>query len=464
MQRFAVLVHGILLGASLFLLSTGCQSYTSLPLNLDEHQRAWSARSPGNSDMKSFAAEFAKRDKNRRGVYDPSDGLTLAEAEAVALFFNADLRTLRLEAGVALAGALEAGRWQDPELNIEAGAILASISQPWFAAASITFTIPLSGRPGVEQDKAFAEHRAQWSAVIAAEWHLLADLRLAWFQLAATRAEREIAEEQQQDVQKTHETARSLMEVGEVTAPEVRVFEIEIARQKVKIQNLKRQEATQRIHVLQFLGLVPEAPVELIPALDFSLNMADVSVSAARERNPLLMARKARYEVAEQSLRLEIRKQYPDLSIGPGYQIEGGQSRIGLGLGIPIPIINLNRRGIAEARAARLAAKSAFEGEYETLVSEFAEAENELKRTTEVRESLERELIPLMTKQVENVMEQARLSKFDAILVLEAFRARYDARQELIEARLTEAQARARLAELLGPTYEPVAARTGTEK
>lgn len=464
MRINAISCHTPLLAAALLLVLAGCQSYERLPLDLDKHQKEWNTRNPANSNVASFAAELAKRDRSQRGIYNPADGLTLAEAEAVALFFNADLRTKRLEAGAALAGALEAGRWQDPELNVEAGAILASISQPWFLAASISFTIPLSGRPGVEKDKAFAEHRAQWAEVVGAEWRLLAELRQAWFQLAATQVERELAEQQQIDIQNTQETARSLTEVGEVTAAEVRVFEIEAVRLKVKIQSLKREATTQKLRVLHLLGLVPDAPMELIATLELAPAASIAPIAIARERNPILAAKRARYEVAEQNLRLEIRKQYPDLTIGPGYEIEEGQSRIGLGFGIPIPIINLNRQGIAEARARRLAAKSAFEGEYEFLVSALAEAENELKRATEVRESLEKDLIPVMTKQVENVMEQARLSKFDAILVLEAFRSRYEARRELVEARLNEAQSRARLAELLGPTYEPLPAPTGEDK
>jgi cobalt-zinc-cadmium efflux system outer membrane protein len=464
MRKFAPSALVSLSVATLLALLAGCQSYERLPLDLDKHQKEWNARNPAGSNVATFAAELAKRDRNQRGIYDPADGLTLAEAEVVALFFNADLRTKRLEAGVALAGALEAGRWQDPQLNVEAGAILASISQPWFLAGSISFTLPLSGRPGVEKDKAFAEHRAQWADVIRAEWQLLGELRQAWFQLAATQTERELAEQQQIDIQKTQETARSLMEVGDVSAAEVRVFEIEAVRLKVRIQSLRRESATLRLRVLQLLGLVPEAPIELIATLEFSPTLPAVPAATARERNLGLAEKKAKYEVAEQNLRLEIRKQYPDLTIGPGYEIEGGQSRIGLGFGIPIPIINLNRQGIAEARAARLAAKSAFEAEYEHLVSALAEADNELKRATEIRESLERDLIPVMNKQVENVMEQARLSKFDAVLVLEAFRSRYEARQELVEARLNEAQSRARMAELFGPTYEPSPVPTGGEK
>lgn len=448
----------------LLLAMAGCQSYEPLPLNLDDHQARWNSRRADRPDVSAFARDFAKRDASRRDRYDPSDGLTLSEAEVVALFFNARLRTLRLEAGVALAGAVEAGRWQDPELSVDAGAILASISQPWFAAASIKFTIPLSGRPGVEKDKAFAEHRALWSEVVAAEWRVLSELRQEWFLLAATRFELELAEEQQRELQSVQEQTRGLLETGDATAAELRVFDIELLRQKVAIQRLKREIASGTIRIMDLLGLLPAAPMRLLPTADLPGSLPQSLLAAARERNVDLAVQKAKYDVAEQNLRLEIRKQYPDLTIGPSYEIEEGQSRIGLGFGIPIPIINLNRRGIAEARAARLASKSAFEGEYELLVSRIAVAENKLKEATETRELVERELIPLAARQLTEAKELARLAKFDAILLLEALRARYEAARSLLQARVEEVQARARLMELVGPTYTPLPAPAESDK
>lgn len=448
----------------LLLALGGCQSYEPLALNLDTHQAEWTARRPDSPAVSAFALDFARRDTSRREKYDPSDGLTLAEAEVLALFFNARLRTLRLEAGVALAGALEAGRWQDPELSVDAGVILASISQPWFAAAAIKFTIPLSGRPGVEKDKAFAEHRALWTQVLAAEWRTVAELRLEWLMLAATQFQLQLAEEQQSELQDVQQQTRGLLETGDATAAELRVFDIELLRQKLAIQRLKREAAFAKIRVLDLLGLVPDAPVVLVPQVEFQGGLPPSLQAVARIRNADLAVQKAKYEVAEQNLRLEIRKQYPDLVIGPTYEIEQGQSRIGIGFGLPIPIINLNRRGIAEARAARLATKSAFEEEYERLASRLAEAEIKLKQATETRELVERELIPLAARQLTEAKELARLAQFDAILLLEALRARYEAAQTLLQARVEEAQARVRLAELVGPTYAPISAPTEQDK
>lgn len=436
----------------------GCQSYSPLPLNLDDHQRQWEARDVHSEGVRTYAEDLAKRDDGRRKKYDPSDGLTLQEAEAVALFFNASLRTRRLESSVSLAGAVEAGRWKDPELEVDGGIILASISQPWFAAAAIRFTIPLSGRPGVEQDKAYAKHREEWASVAAAEWEVLTKLRREWVQLAVVRQKRVLAEEQKQSIEKVRDSAKALFDAGRVSATELRAFEIEVVRQDLSIRELEYEESIQVSVVLGVLGLVPTAPIDLTTETNVPLEVPTDVVQVMRERNPKLALKRAEYDVAEQHLRLEVRKQYPDLTIGPGYEIEEGQSRIGIGFGLPIPIINLNRRGIAEAKANRLAAKSGFEGEYERLVGEVAVAQKELRLATDVRQSIQGDLIPLADIQVRDVMELGELDRLDVVLVLEALRIQYDSRIQLVDARQREALANIKLAELVGPTYEGVPA------
>lgn len=443
-----------LLAATILWCSTGCQSYSPLPLDLDEHQRQWDARNVNGAEILAYSEDLDRRDGGRRGPYNPSDGLNLREAEAVALFFNASLRTLRLESSVALAGALEAALWQDPEMEVSGGVILASISQPWYAAAALQFTIPLSGRPGVEQDKAYAVHRQQWATVISAEWELLGQLRREWVELAGLRLKLELAEEQKLEVEKVRDSARALMDAGRVSATELRAFELEVVQQGLSIKRLRYDEEIQATRVLGLLGLVPGAPVKLAAALEVDAQAPSNVNQTMRKRSPSLGVKRAAYDVAEQQLRLEIRKQFPDLSIGPGYEIEDGQSRIGIGFGLPIPIINQNRRGIAEAKASRLAAKSAYEGEYERLVGEIAVAEKELRLATEIRQSIEDELLPLAEAQVKDVAELGELRRLDVILVLEALRSRYEARLELLDARRRESLALIKLAEIVGPTYE----------
>jgi hypothetical protein len=95
------------------LLATGCQQYAAAPIDLTAHSRRVGSRDIITAKVTGYAEQmFARR--SGATTYDPSDGLSLAEAEVVALFFNPQLRLARLRANVARVGAAEAGRWQDP--------------------------------------------------------------------------------------------------------------------------------------------------------------------------------------------------------------------------------------------------------------------------------------------------------------------------------------------------------------
>ena len=108
------------------------------------------------------------------------------------------------------------------------------------------------------------------------------------------------------------------------------------------------------------------APVTNLDALDSALT-----------QRPEVLDALARYEAAEAALRLEVARQYPDLSIGPGYQDNQGQHQFSLGISLPLPILDQNQGPIAKARAARQVAAADFEaqtgvhGEVETAVTDW---------------------------------------------------------------------------------------------
>ena len=71
--------------AVLAMLLGGCQTYERKPLDLDATRSAWRSRSAADPSVRAFAAtlEGAETRGGIAGttVFDPSDGLTLAEAD-----------------------------------------------------------------------------------------------------------------------------------------------------------------------------------------------------------------------------------------------------------------------------------------------------------------------------------------------------------------------------------------------
>ena len=78
----------------------------------------------------------------------------------------------------------------------------------------------------------------------------------------------------------------------------------------------------------------------------------------------------AEYAASEGALRLEIAKQYPDLHLNPGYQLDAGIKKWTLGVGLTLPILNQNRGPIGEAAGKRGEAAAKFNAIQATVLAE----------------------------------------------------------------------------------------------
>ncbi len=432
------------------LAAAGCQAYQPMPLDPLAHIEALRARTTGDEQVARYAAAMAQQAQVVQ-AYDATDGLNLWEAEAVALFFNPRLRLARLEAGVALATAENAGQWQDPELSVEGGWILSSIAQPWFVGAEIHFTIPLSGRPGVERDLAFARHRAALREVVTQEWQVLAELRQAWRALESLREQQRLTAEYGQELDELLQRADALYQAGGISVLDRRLVEIERAARRSDLIAIGHRVQRAESEVKELLGLHPDAPLLLTVGAPQPPELPPNAEDLLLQNHVGIAKRRAEYDTAEQELRLEIRKQFPDLSIGPGYELEEGQSRISLGFGIPIPIINLNREGIARATAARLASRAAYEAELEAALHRLARALQGAAQANELLAHVQTEVAPLADQQFQDAEAMAEAGDFDALRQLEALKRRHETRLQVLEAAVGRASALDEVLVLAGP-------------
>ena len=146
----------------------GCRTYEAKPIELSSARDAFLDRTPDRPEVAAFAQSLDHGADAES--FDPSDGLTLGEAEIVGLFFNSDLRLARAQAGVAEANAANAGLWPDPVFGLEWTRLLESALSPNELFGSIAFTIPISGRLEVEKARLGAAHAEALAAVAAMEW------------------------------------------------------------------------------------------------------------------------------------------------------------------------------------------------------------------------------------------------------------------------------------------------------
>jgi CRISPR system Cascade subunit CasA len=95
------------------------------------------------------------------------------------------------------------------------------------------------------------------------------------------------------------------------------------------------------------------------------------------------------YSMAEQALRLEVARQYPDVHLGPGYTWDHGIKRYQFNLGLTLPLLNRNAGAIGEAEARREEAGAHLEAAVASAWQEIDEAVRQWRlaraRLTEAR-------------------------------------------------------------------------------
>lgn len=430
----------------------GCQSYRPAPLDLGAHRLAVEARLE-QRELVEFAAALAGEGNDAPARFDVSDGLSPAEGEVLALFGNPDLRLARLDAGVALAGYETAGLWEDPVFGFDAAEVL-SPAGPFEYALTLGLTVPLSGRLEVERERAGAAYEAELRRVVDAEWGLRAEVRSSWASWAAAAERVRLLGEVVSQVERITSITEGLESAGELTRVEARLIRAEALSVRADLFAGQRAEAESRIRLLGLMGLPPDAEIELIAAFPAAVvPTVDDELRRLIEANTTLAVHRAEYQVAEETLRLEVRRQYPDITIGGGYGNED-DDRLLLGVSLPVPILNANRAGIAEARARRERARAAAETAFERLARELASARAALEAARQQRRSLEGELVPMLDAQAREVEQLAQLGEVDTLLLLETLTRGFEARSLLLELRAAEINASSEIARLLGPDAE----------
>jgi cobalt-zinc-cadmium efflux system outer membrane protein len=445
-RRFAA----VALGSGLAL--AGCHTYAPRPLDAAAHRQAWLARSHADEGLAAFARRLAESEAGEATGFDPSDGVSLGEGEVITLFFNPDLRLARLRAELAGATAEHAGKWEDPLLGVDAERILSSVDDPWVVGGTVGITIPISGRLKVEKAVANAAQHAELQRLAATEWSTRLSLRAAWLEWTAQTLRAGQARELSGRLERILSIVSEMERVGELSQIEARLFRIEGATRESALRAMDARTRQLELGLRALMGLSPRAPLPLVPASFASADTTSVrSLEALEDRNPGLAVLRHEYNVAEESLRLEIRKQYPDITIGPGFGTDEGDERFLLGVSLPLPLWNRNQQAIAEARIRREIARASFEGEMERLAGRIEAAQAEGDAARAARESLEHVIVPMVEEQDSQARRVAELGEVDTLLLLETVTRLHDTKAALIDARLAEALAAARLQELLGP-------------
>ena len=281
-----------------------------------------------------------------------------------ALYYHPDLEVARASWDLARAGLITAGERPNPTVAAGPGynsSTPAHTITPWILNINLDFTIETAGKRGLRIGQAQGMSDAARFTIASTAWQVRARVRQSLLDLFSAT---EIAAvlERQRAIQ---ENNVALLQ-RQLTAGMISTFEMTQARLildtiRLALVDAQRLEQDARARLATAIGISVSSLDGVRLGLDqFRSISAEIPPTAAtREallnRADVLSALSA-YDASQSALQLEIARQYPDVHLGPGYQMDQGSNKWTLLVPIAVPVFSRNRGPIAEAEARRTVA------------------------------------------------------------------------------------------------------------
>ena len=338
----------------LLTLLGGCQSYRPAPMDA---AALAVARQQRHADPEAVHAELTRIAP--AAPYDATHWNRLSILAAV-LVHNPDVATAR--AAIASARAQEKTARQAPGATLTLTSEYAndpSTSSPWLLGGAIDVPLDIGGRRTARITSAaigvaiarydFAD--TIWAARMQAR-RALADLLIATRGIDVGTRLLTLRNEQQVAMEKR-------LKSGAVTRADLERVRADVATASASVDDARGRANAARLALAAAIGLPERALTPITfdwadffnPAPDPAAALQD-RIGATVARTDVLKALAA-YDQAESDLRGEVAKQYPAISISPGYTWERGLTKLPLSVGLALPPLDFNRHAIAAAQAKR---------------------------------------------------------------------------------------------------------------
>jgi outer membrane protein TolC len=414
-------------------LLTGCATYHSQPVSPEKTANAFDARSLGNADLKTFL----KTNHVTAGIWN-LNALTL-----VAFYYQPALAEARAQFASAQAAEITAGERPNPTVGFSP-TYDTTTPPPWIFG--LTWDIPIETADKRGKRIAQAEHlseAAKWNFISAA-WQTRSHVRAALLNLYVAHETESLLARQESAQSNVVRLLEGQLAVGAISD-----FEVTQARVALETTQLSRQDAIgqlnqARVQLAGALGL----PLHALAGIDFSfdgLNQFPKELAAPEIRRDAILNRAdvrgalAEYAASQSELQLEIARQYPDVHLNPGYELDQTDNKWSLGLTLDLPVLNQNQGPIAEAKAKRAEAAAHFLTVQTTAISEIDSAlaayDAALNKSATVKN-----LSDDLQKQLESIRAQSQSGEVDALTLANAEVEFYTGAQNQLDA-LLKAQA-----------------------
>ena len=331
-------------------LAAGCAQYRAAPISASLQAGALDTRSLDDPRLHAFIAASEQVPSASADTSWDLGKLTLA-----ALYYHPDIEIARSKLELAEAAEITAGQIPNPTVSADIG------TAPWAISPAISFLIETFGRREYRTAQAQALIDAARQDLATAAWQVRGRVRIALLNLWAARQRSDFLQQRLslQD-QLVYLLERRLVE-GEASSLDVTRERINRNQVSLALRDAERLAADARAQLAAAVGVPVQALEDKPLSFDAFANPQFQLMDTAELRRLALTGRSdvqgllAEYRAEESAVQLEVAKQYPNFTLGPGYTFDTGNQayELTLAAAAELPIFNQNQGPLAEAEARR---------------------------------------------------------------------------------------------------------------
>lgn len=352
------------IGFWVVLLLSGCATYRPVPISPTEAAAGFDGRTLAESRLQKFVALSIDPDRPSQPIVTwDLDRLTLA-----ALYYHPDLALADAKLAVAEAAVTSATQRPNPSVNLAAAFGTSAVSGaitpgaiPATLGPVINFVIETFGkREKRTAQAARLADAAQWD-VASASWQVRGRVRTVFVDLWAAQRRAALARRRLDLEDELVSLLDHRVGVGEISGVDAAREHITRAQIALASEELDASVLKGQVLLAEAIGISSEAAKEAqlnFGDLDHAVPDIDDRKLSALRRQALtertdIRASLARYQASEAAVRLEVANQYPNLTLGSGYNYDFGVNKYVLDPSFDLPILNHNEGPLAVAMAER---------------------------------------------------------------------------------------------------------------
>jgi outer membrane protein TolC len=457
---------GVMFFACLICAGPGCARYKPKPL--DPAQALQQIQRVTLDDV--LARNTAPGQSIDPKTFNPADGLDENEAAVAALFLNPQLQAKRQEHGIAAAQLITAGLWPNPEFDSKAQWDTKGPGRAIEANLAIE-VLRWRERKG-EQEAAKANQKAVVAEVMAEEWRVVTEARVAHWNIIGLEAKLKASQAAADIAGELVKKIKARLDRGAGSQFDLNLAELDRLRFQSDALRAETDVETARRGLLVVLGLPPATPLKLQPDHDSAAPLIQPwdleRLTEMLPESPRMKTLQWRYEASEGELRAAIARQFPSLKLGPAadfaYNGNAWETLAGSLVSFQIPFLNRNGAQIKEKIAARDLARARHTAELHAVRAELADAIGAM-RALEKRVLFTRdEALPKVDESIALSEKMFAAGEISIVALLKAQSAGIEARISHHDVLLSHRRARGRIESVLGRRIEtlPAAATAKT--